>query len=447
MKSQLTVVGIVAVFIVNLFSISVDTNLVNAKVICVDKYNYASVIPCSDQNAIAAPAGVNMTAEGNMTVAVNSTEATNSTATAVMPQQQSNFVANLSGQDIVPPVNSTATGTAKFSVNPNGILSYEVDAMNINQVIGVPVGLKNGTELVELLNLYASTGEGNRQQSTYPTGPVNGQLVSGVITAAKLDGPLFGKNVTDLINLIKSGSAYVTLRTTPHQHGEIRGQILPSLIAPPTAPGMNKTAGINAATTAAGLNATTTSGMNTATIGCTPGYNRTCNVPLNATRPSTSSTNPPPLNPVELNQIRNATLSKCEQTNTMKYCAQQELQLYGNTLEPGVRSLVQCETQHSMDYCFSNAGPVTGNNVLTSSTHRIPIHPSGHTAAYNQGFSDGTTSARNSGINDPGSACDSHGYKGRDCNHYLQGYADGFNSNCSRSKFGCDGQGNPKLAP
>ncbi|HYT41737.1 MAG TPA: CHRD domain-containing protein, partial [Methylomirabilota bacterium] len=143
-------------------------------------------------------------------------------------QQQTNFAANLSGKNIVPPTNSTATGTATFSLNPNGNLSYQVNAMNINMVIGVPVSLKNGTELVELLNLYATTGGGNKQQSAIPTGPVNGPLTSGVITADKLDGPLFGKSVTDLVNLIKSGSAYVTVRTTPNQHGEIRGQILPA---------------------------------------------------------------------------------------------------------------------------------------------------------------------------------------------------------------------------
>ena len=49
----------------NILSFSVKTNLANAAVVCVDKYNYASVIPCSDQNAIAAPAGGNM--KGNMT--------------------------------------------------------------------------------------------------------------------------------------------------------------------------------------------------------------------------------------------------------------------------------------------------------------------------------------------------------------------------------------------
>ena len=191
-------------------------------------------------------------------------------------QQQTNFSADLSGKNIVPPVDTSATGTAKFILNPNGTLSYEVDVMNINQVIDAHVNLKNGTVLAGLLNLYATTGGGNKQQSAYPTGPVNGKLVSDVITAAKLDGPLFGKNVTDLINYMKSGSAYVTIRTTLHQQGEIRGQILPSSAAgtnaPTTAaaPGMNKTAGMTAPTTPASPGSTSN-----ATTAAAPGMNNT----------------------------------------------------------------------------------------------------------------------------------------------------------------------------
>ena len=178
------------------------------------------------------------------------------------------FSADLSGKNMVPPVDTSATGTVKFNVNPNGTLSYEVDVTNINQVIGAHINLKNGTVLAELLNLYATTGGGNKQQSAYPTGPVNGKLVSDVITAAKLDGPLFGKNVTDLINYIKSGSAYVTIRTTPHQQGEIRGQILPSGCSNTdcrSAPGMNKTAGTNAPITAAVTGMNKTAGTNAPT--------------------------------------------------------------------------------------------------------------------------------------------------------------------------------------
>jgi hypothetical protein len=140
---------------------------------------------------------------------------------------------------VQPPVSTSASGTAKFSVDPNGTLSYEVDANNINQVIGVPLMQKNGTILAELLNVYANTGfsQGyNRQQAAIPTGPINGKLTAGVLTGNQLFGPLFGKNITDLVSSIKSGGVYVAIRTTSHQQGEIRGQITASTAPPSAAP-------------------------------------------------------------------------------------------------------------------------------------------------------------------------------------------------------------------
>lgn len=144
-------------------------------------------------------------------------------------QQQTNFVANLSGKNMTPPVNTLASGTAKFQVNPNGTLSYQVDAMNLNKVIGAHIGSKNGTELAQLLDPYATVSTGfNQVKSVYPIGLVNGKLGSGVITSDKLLGPLTVKNVTDLTNAIKHGGVYVYVRTQPNQHGEIAGQIVPS---------------------------------------------------------------------------------------------------------------------------------------------------------------------------------------------------------------------------
>jgi hypothetical protein len=153
-------------------------------------------------------------------------------------QQQSHFVATLSGKDMVPPVNTRASGTVALHINPNGAVCYSVNATNITGVLGAHIGYKNGTELASLLNPYAVI---NTQQA-YPTGPVNGQLTSGYIKAGingspgkggvispnSLTGPLIGKNVSYLDKIIKSGSAYVTVRTLDHQRGEIQGQLVPS---------------------------------------------------------------------------------------------------------------------------------------------------------------------------------------------------------------------------
>ena len=57
---------------------------------------------------------------------------------------------------------------------------------------------------------------------------MNGQISRGVITANDLSGPVSGKNVTDLINLMKNNSAYVVVRSQAHENGEIQGVITPS---------------------------------------------------------------------------------------------------------------------------------------------------------------------------------------------------------------------------
>ena len=58
-----------------------------------------------------------------------------------------------------------------------------------------------------------------------PTGAINGQLSKGTITGANLQGPMAGKQISDLVNLLKSGGVYVNVHTSQNQNGEIRGQV------------------------------------------------------------------------------------------------------------------------------------------------------------------------------------------------------------------------------
>lgn len=53
-------------------------------------------------------------------------------------------------------------------------------------------------------------------------------MSKGVITANDLSGPVSGKNVTDLIALMKNNSAFVVVRAQGHENGEIQGVITPS---------------------------------------------------------------------------------------------------------------------------------------------------------------------------------------------------------------------------
>lgn len=138
--------------------------------------------------------------------------------------QQANFIASLSGQNLSPKVSTAATGTAKFNVGPDGNMAYVVDGKNIKGIIGAYISLKNGTDVAQVFNPYVEING----KSGIPTGEVNGQISKGVITANDLSGPLSGKSITDLANLMKNNSINVVIRTQGHENGEIQGAVTPS---------------------------------------------------------------------------------------------------------------------------------------------------------------------------------------------------------------------------
>ena len=57
------------------------------------------------------------------------------------------------------------------------------------------------------------------------SGPYNGVLAEGVITAEDLLGPLEGAEISDLIDQFLDGRCYVNVHTTAFPAGEIRGQV------------------------------------------------------------------------------------------------------------------------------------------------------------------------------------------------------------------------------
>lgn len=86
--------------------------------------------------------------------------------------QQSSFVVSLSGKTLSPSVNNAATGTAKFNMDPDGNMVYQIDANKLDGVIGAHISLKNGTDLAQVFNSYVEVNG----KSEIPTGEVNGQL-------------------------------------------------------------------------------------------------------------------------------------------------------------------------------------------------------------------------------------------------------------------------------
>lgn len=108
--------------------------------------------------------------------------------------------------------------TAKFNMDPDGNMAYRIDANKLNGVIGAHIGLKDGTGLPPVFNSYIEVNG----KSEIPTGEVNGQLSMGVITSTDLSGPLSGKTVTDLTNIVKNDSVYVVVRTQAHGNGKYK---------------------------------------------------------------------------------------------------------------------------------------------------------------------------------------------------------------------------------
>jgi len=141
-----------------------------------------------------------------------------------------NFVAPLSGDQEVPPRDTNAHGVAKFQLNAAGTeLSYILIASNIENVVFshihlAPAGV-NGGVVVFLLHDQPPGG-----------GRTNGVLATGTITADDLINALAGHPLSDLIDAMEAGNAYVNVHTNDgvgdpntgpgdFPGGEIRGQI------------------------------------------------------------------------------------------------------------------------------------------------------------------------------------------------------------------------------
>ncbi|MDQ6668856.1 MAG: CHRD domain-containing protein [Thermoproteota archaeon] len=139
------------------------------------------------------------------------------TGTSVFAQKQGQFFdAKLIGKNEVPPKDTKATGIAEFTVTGANSMSYKVTVTNMEKVTAAHIHKgkvgENGPVIVSLFK----TGS--------PSATTNGTLLQGNITSAKLEGPLAGKQLSDLINLLNNREAYVNVHTQANPNGEIRGQ-------------------------------------------------------------------------------------------------------------------------------------------------------------------------------------------------------------------------------
>ncbi|MGH9952551.1 MAG: CHRD domain-containing protein [Nitrososphaeraceae archaeon] len=62
-------------------------------------------------------------------------------------------------------------------------------------------------------------------QATNTNRKINGGLVNGTLSTENLEGPLVGKQISELLDLFDMGEAYVNIHTAANPDGEIRGTI------------------------------------------------------------------------------------------------------------------------------------------------------------------------------------------------------------------------------
>lgn len=127
-----------------------------------------------------------------------------------------NFRAVLSGDNEVPPVESTATGEAVFEVTENGVDF----TLTVNNGVGVTqahIHIGSPTENGPVVAfLFGPVAEGT---------DIDGVLAMGTLTADDLVGDLDGQPIDDLIEDLRQGNIYVNVHTLANPSGEIRGPI------------------------------------------------------------------------------------------------------------------------------------------------------------------------------------------------------------------------------
>jgi hypothetical protein len=128
------------------------------------------------------------------------------------------WVADLSAKNETWQDTTRGTGKAMFKVTDDGKgLAYKLVVDDMDSVFAAHIHLgKKGENGPPVLFLYKGK----------TTGEFTGTLSDSTATAADLFGPMKGKSMSDLIDKIKNGDAYVQVHTNMYQEGAIRGHIM-----------------------------------------------------------------------------------------------------------------------------------------------------------------------------------------------------------------------------
>ena len=138
------------------------------------------------------------------------------------------LMAHLTGAQVVPEVQTRATGQARFTPNADGTqLEFRVNVGNIENVTEVRLNLGAQGQTGEVVAiLFGPVAPGGGRSS--------GPLAKGTIAQANLIGSLAGRPLADLLSAMRAGNVYIDVTTGSGepdqkpgnmQSGEIRGQV------------------------------------------------------------------------------------------------------------------------------------------------------------------------------------------------------------------------------
>jgi len=143
----------------------------------------------------------------------------NQTSAQGVPGQ---FVANMSGKNLFPPVNSNASGQASFNVTNQGKMAYSVKAHGLDKVSSVSLEYTTGGRSRDIILLYDSVMSG-------PTGKINGVLTQGSFSPSAFLSDFSGKHISDLVKAMADGNIFLRVRTISLPLGEIGGKVTPNI--------------------------------------------------------------------------------------------------------------------------------------------------------------------------------------------------------------------------
>jgi hypothetical protein len=134
-----------------------------------------------------------------------------------------NFVANLSGNNLLPPVNTNASGQAVLNLTNQGSkMAYLVNAHGLDKVTSASLEYTLGGRARDIILLYDGVRSG-------PTGKINGMFVNGIFGASSFLNDFKGKQLSDLIKAMTDGNVFLRVRTISIPLGQIGGKVSPNI--------------------------------------------------------------------------------------------------------------------------------------------------------------------------------------------------------------------------